>query len=446
MEYVHVEGNTTREPDERSYSLSAIRQSKNCLISLISGLRQKNFGFDTIFETAEGIKEFSNSIDSFYRFKLFIDSGGYSIIKGDVDSSKIPHFIECYSEYARNYRNHYDYIFSLDIPYFGNEPEVNTVKDIERFNTLSNQEMLRNFVYHPEVQDKTFFVWHFKMPSQYLIWDILYTEMGLRNAIKKRAIGGMVALREKLKNGGVQLGCSPFTHIAYRQICDHLDSPFNSTDFYLHFLGINLLQDRFQIELLEQLFSSYLKRGSKAILTYDSINYTYQAIKRARDFYLIHRNGDSIHVYKEIAEIPNSVVDEVYFTYDIKMRFLQEIENLINGKEFDEGTPFIPLSVYNQRKIDVYFSDMISKYELVNLITKSPSHNRFLYDLKKILTEIQSNSPDLFSENLIDNIYDNCSRTFDLHSTFLKDNRESRIHRKVMNFIEEMAFPSDLKR
>ena len=57
--------------------------TKNYLFSLIGGLSQKEFGFDTLFKILNKISNFKNSLKDDQR--LFIDSGRYSIIKGDVN-------------------------------------------------------------------------------------------------------------------------------------------------------------------------------------------------------------------------------------------------------------------------------------------------------------------------------------------------------------------------
>jgi hypothetical protein len=105
-----------------------------------------------------------------------------------------------------------------------------------------------------------------------------YPELELNEIIKYRAIGGMVGLRAIKK-----IFYSPFTGISFRCLDGYIKAGNFTHDFRLHYLGINIDYDRFQIAFLEELFNRYLKGKSKAIHTYDSINYSRTAQMKVKN-------------------------------------------------------------------------------------------------------------------------------------------------------------------
>src|SRR6056297_1923973 len=116
--YIH----TTSDIITRGTAKNVIRPYVNkYLFSLINGLSNKNFGFNTIDRVAIEVKRFYN--DLYPGEKLFVDSAGYSIIVGDIPSKFINPFMEAYNHFLENYcKTHCDYMFSLDIPIFLKEP------------------------------------------------------------------------------------------------------------------------------------------------------------------------------------------------------------------------------------------------------------------------------------------------------------------------------------
>ncbi len=82
-QYVHTTGDVI-EPNQ----LKLIdKYVNNYLFSLIAGLRQGSFGFDTLHRITQEIIEYKKVLGNDRKF--FIDSGGYSIIAGDVSPRDI---------------------------------------------------------------------------------------------------------------------------------------------------------------------------------------------------------------------------------------------------------------------------------------------------------------------------------------------------------------------
>ena len=161
------------------------------LYSLIGGLRQSEFGLDTLYDVAYAIKEFRSKFVLPGKGSQFIDSGGYSIIKGDVSPAGIRRFIQCYNLYLENQMDNYERIFSLDIPCSLRYSSLNNIQTIHDCNFESLLQTRNLLSTYDNLRDKLYFVWHFKMKSQYKIWNDLYSGLELWKYIKHRAIGGM---------------------------------------------------------------------------------------------------------------------------------------------------------------------------------------------------------------------------------------------------------------
>lgn len=134
-QYVHTTGDIIETNQLKLMS----KYVNNYLFSLIAGLRQGSFGFDTLHRITQDIIEYKKMLGN--NRKFFIDSGGYSIITGDVSPRDISKFIECYNLFLdRDAPDNCDHIFSLDIPIFLKYKEFNTSKYIYEMNLKSIQE------------------------------------------------------------------------------------------------------------------------------------------------------------------------------------------------------------------------------------------------------------------------------------------------------------------
>ena len=165
--------------------------------------------------------------------------------------------------------------------------------------------------------DKYYFISQFLKPGFYKIWREIYSDAGLGNLIKNRAIGGLVGSRVSKRNIP-----SPFIGMAYRCFVDFLNSTnYNGTDqFRLHFLGVYLLQDRFTILLLEKLFKHYIS-DLHVVFTCDNSGYGIQAMKRyptlpadipwGQGNYRYLTNFDEINISPDIQDPNETSLDDL---------------------------------------------------------------------------------------------------------------------------------------
>ena len=178
-------------------------------MSLIGGLRQQHSGPDTLLDQVYEIQQYRDRYVEPCNGKLYVDSGGYSIISGEVKPQNILKTIKIYHLYLKHYPGDFDNIFTLDIPVVLNDPALNTKANLYRLNYESLSDTLRLLQRSRQLQEKVIFVWQFKIPGQYEIWKAIYKELKLNNYIQNRAIGGLVGLHNALRNSGRKIDFSP---------------------------------------------------------------------------------------------------------------------------------------------------------------------------------------------------------------------------------------------
>lgn len=280
--YVH----TTNEPVlGHSKSLLTPYVSRY-LFSLINGLSRNKFRYG-MDDTAKVAIKFFESLNLENNEELYIDSGGYSIIVGDVvDNSvtkmEIAKFIDnVYLSFLSDYANKYCHkIFSLDIPIFLTQPEQNTAENIYYWNKLATTKSKQILDNDPSLYDKYTWVWHFKIKNQFNIWRKVYDEVfGKDNNLKHFAVGGLVSLR-----GITGIKYSPFIAPTYRILKLIRDKNLSETSL-IHILGVYGKHDRFLMQFMNELFNKYYLKDSNASvdITFDTVNYTLSGLYKVRE-------------------------------------------------------------------------------------------------------------------------------------------------------------------
>lgn len=199
-----------------------INQSGTGLISLIYAFQQSQFGLDTLYKHRMYQREFRKQIFTPFNAKEYIDSGGYSFIKGQIHPDDIRKLITCYLHYMIEEKDNYHRIFSLDLPISLKYNLYNTNENVRYFNRVSLLETFNVIDQIPEIADKFIFIWHFKTHDLYQIWCDLHDELissGYGKYIKNRAIGGMVGIK-----GMTGIIFSPFIALAYRCFKDYVEA------------------------------------------------------------------------------------------------------------------------------------------------------------------------------------------------------------------------------
>lgn len=423
MEYVFVGGRPSPILD---YSFNALNISKNLLISMIDVLNSNNSS-SKAFSFFKALKEMRTEYDKHYKYNVFLDSGGYSIIVGDVKANQTREFIERYVNRVKEGKDIYDYVFSLDIPIFLSEPEYNTKEQIYNFNKWSLAATYNGLASVDEtIRKKLYFVWHFKIKEQYDIWNQLYDELKINDLVYNRAAGGMVGLR-----GITQIDFSPFIAPLYRGLLDYLNGN-TSIPFRFHALGVYIQHDRFFLWFLEKLFNRYLNTDTVHI-TYDSVNYMRTAQLRSRELDIYHFDGNKVEIYAHI-NCPNEIYKDVY--QNNYNNFMIEVDNIKNKTKMKDVNAFVPLNIYSNVQLDNFFEYIIDKYEIVD---------RFLSGkMTGVFEALGAAHPHIFSSKRLECIKENFKQTWPFHQWFIKDRKYESFHPLMYKFINDIKFPASL--
>jgi len=436
MEFIHVTSGKQRTSSLIDADSIIYKFVKNCLFSLIAGLKGTNLGLKSLADYTYQLGKYASKYLS--NITKYADSGGYSILKGDVEPKDICLFIESYFSFFENDQMHYDYIFSLDIPFSARYEQMNNKDIIYKYNKISLEKQIEVISRHNHLKNKVFFVWQFKTRYLYEIWRRLVDELSLNRIIKNRAIGGMVSLRKNAK-----INFSPFTAIAYRCLQDYLMEYDDDRCFRLHFLGINLMQDRFHIIFLEKLYKRYLT-DCKIIFTYDSIGYV-QRVRVSKYLYFYDFTDDKkLMFYPNIELVPAELIKKVYLDSD-KIEFINgEIERRKSNKELKDIDSFVPLNIYSNLKIDAFFDYIIDQYELIDQFTRSYSITVIDKTVGNIMKNLSDKYPDVFKPDLVSIINENIEYLAIYHNWFMKTRNPMKLEYHIQEFINSIGLPEIL--
>jgi hypothetical protein len=436
MKYVNVATKSFKNSLE--YDQAVLRQSGHCLYSLIEGLRQKDFGLHTLSGVMKNINEYRAKCVTPVGGHLFADSGGYSIIRGDVHPNEISRFIQCYNYYLANQSDKFEYIFSLDVPLFLKYPRFNARTLVYEYNRQSLLDAKKIMESRQEIQNKFYFIWQFKLLDQYAIWNQLYKELELGKLIRNHALGGMVGLRKLVK-----IDYSPFIPMAYKCLSEW-EAGGLCGEFRLHFLGMYLGYDRFQIALLEQLFRHYLAGAHSVTMSYDSINFAH-VMRLNKDLPFFSWDGVDLGVYPKPKDVPGGIVTDIYNTPFLQEAFDEAVKARTTGNGRLKNTnTFVPLNIYSNKHLDAFYEDLISSTGLVGMFVGQRSHTKFWNHTNGLLGIWANTYPEVFTPWVVKSIRKNLDITFMMHFWKENDGRPCELERLALKAIQILGVPIKL--
>lgn len=432
-QYVHTTGDII-EPNQLKLIDNCVN---NYLFSLIAGLRQGSFGFDTLHRVTQEIIEYKKVLGN--NRKFFIDSGGYSIIAGDVSPRDVSKFIECYNLFfEKDAPNNCDYIFSLDIPIFLKFKEFNNVSKIYEMNSKSIKESKKVLEKNKELYNKFIYVWQFKLHKQNAIWKKIYDEEFRQNSnLRHFAIGGLVGLR-----GVTNIQFSPFIGPAYR--CLNIINNKNlEKESILHILGVYGLHDRVMLSFMHKLFNQYyLKdRNCKIQVTYDTVNYTLSGLYKLREqIIFIPENDDYIcdYSYNLIDKI-----DRIIDNPDVLKIIQNDLKKIIAGEQVVDTRMSSLLNVLTQTTIDKIINDTLDKNNVVEMFIDCKNFNKFKNKISPILMNLEKKYPLVFGNRSKKNLL-NWQYCYAFHDAYMTQSEEA-IEKLIDKFIDLIGFPFDLE-
>jgi hypothetical protein len=413
------------------------RNVNNYLFSLIKGLRQGQFGFDTLHRVTEEIKEYRKVLSGDRKF--FIDSGGYSIIAGDVSPRDVSKFTECYNTFLeRDAPNNCDYIFSLDIPIFLKYPKNNNIKTIYEANFRSISNSVTILEKNPELYNKFIFVWQFKLLKQYNIWKQIYEETLADKNIKNFAIGGLVSLR-----GITGIKFSPFIGMAFKNLKLIYDKNLDYTSI-LHILGVYGLHDRVIMSFLHKLFNRYYLKDilCKVQITYDTVNYALSGLYKLKEQIMFVPEADG----KYTCGYAHDLINKMHLVVDDKEvleTICRDLNLVVAGKNVEETRMASLLNVITQSTIDKIIDEEIDKNNIIDLFLETSNFNSFKNKITPILMSLEKKYPLIFGNRTKKNLI-NFQYCFAFHQWWLNGQKEVELEKLMEKFIQLIRFPFDL--
>jgi len=434
FQYVH----TTGDVIETNQLKLIDEYVNNYLFSLIQGLRQQNFGFDTLHRITQEIKEYRQVLGTKHNF--FIDSGGYSIIVGDVEPRSIAKFIECYNMFLeRDAPEYCDFIFSLDIPVFLKYPTYNTFTYIYEMNSRSISQSKKILQENKDLYNKFIFVWQFKLPKQYEVWKRVYEE-NFADDINLRhfGIGGLVGLR-----GVTGIKFSPFIAMMYKCLKIFYEKNLDTTHI-LHVLGVYGLHDRVIMSFLHKLFNIYYLKNSncKVQVTYDTVNYALSGLYKLRELemYIPENNIYHFGYAHELINKMHLVIDDA----DVLEIVLKDLKNINEGKQVQDTHIASLLNVIAQSIIDKIIDDEIEKNNIVDLFLSSGNFYKFRNKFLPLLKSWEKKYLSIFGNRTEKNLL-NFQYCYAFHQWWNNGRNETELEKLIKKFISLINFPFDLQ-
>jgi len=437
--YVHTTSPKFKKNGNIDYNGLVHRLSDTSLISLIYGLQQKEFGLDTIWKVMRDIEKYNNMHGS-DKCARFLDSGGYSIIAGDVKSYDALKLISCYAHVLKNYNSNQDRILSLDIPFFIKEPNKCTIRNIYDLNKKSLEASIDAVKEHPELKNKLMFIQQFKMRRQYEIFNKLYDDLEVWKYMDHHAVGGLVGL-----GSATDINFAPFIGPVFQALSRHLKHPTETNFFNLHILGQYHLHARLCIIFLEKLFST-LDGVDHCKLTYDSINFliTSQFKIKAEHKYC-RLDGTNIVHYRNLNDLDR---DELKYVYpsDVIPSIADELDIIKNKTGNVKDVSFaVPLYAYSQLQIDQLFADIIDEYNMIDLFKTTKNSKTLMNQFTAIINSIHAKYAFLLGAQFTKKLLRNIQLCYAFYSAwYVNDRSDAKMDELMRAFIKKINFPCDL--
>lgn len=432
MRYIH----TTSDVITRSPAKNVIRPYvKNYLYSIINGLQQGNFGFNTVDRVFQSVKLFFENL--YDDEKLYIDSGGYSIIVGDVSPRNSTMFIECYGYFLEKYAPEYcHYMYSLDIPIFLKYPDFNTYSNLYKSNYRSNEMMKSILDNNPDLYNKLIFVYQFKIKEQYEIWNNIYERFWAdEKRLKHFAIGGLVGLR-----GITGIKFSPYIGMLYKLLKIVYDKNLEDESI-LHILGVYGIHDRFHMAFLQRLFNDvYLKDSNPLVqISYDTINYFVSGLFKIRELDSIIPLEDGTYINDDNRNLLDHM-DKIIKYPDALFEIQRNLNALVNSKDLPDTILYSFLNIVRQLITDSIMRKAIEEEDLVNRFLSFNNFNSLKNNLKPVFKNLEIKYPFVF-KNYTDKILNNFQWVNSFHQWWISGADPIRLEKGMDLFIQKINFP-----
>jgi hypothetical protein len=378
----------------------------NTLASIWTLIKYPNFsmGNFTHADRKQKLLDYDDTVIKPNNSLITIDSGGYSIIKGDIPFDEIGPFEDYFIHILEEERDRYDMIFTLDIPFGANDLRLQNGTIIDALNFRSLKRTFEVSKRYSKIRDKLFYVYHFKTERQYKIWQKHYQDMNIGEQITHRAVGGLVGL----KGDARWVKFTPFTIMLFKCLYDYLDAGFEVPVLKLHVLGVYIPRERFVIALVEKIFNQFLQDegiNTKVVFTYDSIHISLESVNYPKTMHFWSYENQKLD-WNRYHSVPQHVLDRVYGKKDAS--FVQsEIQLLYTGQKRTDTSALVPLAIDSAIQLDQFLMNVVDKHDVINRLDipnyvdpkKKSSVDPKVEDLaKELVSTYQKFGGELFTE------------------------------------------------
>jgi hypothetical protein len=510
MHYIDVSSGFKNLKSELDPFPLIVDQSDGILISLMAICRITDRKTKKSSFKAQLIVEHREKYLTHKNCNLWIDSGGFNLFeKWNLSEENLENYIDVYNQYMSQH-DQFDRIFSLDFPVIKvpskkNNEWFNSKGMLKKWNRESQLLALETIRKIPQLRDKYTYVYQFKTPRLYKIWNDLYRELELGKEIVHRAIGGLVGIQAaSRKSNHKTLLFSAVIGPAYKCFADFLESDYSNNDFTLHFLGVSNKIDQFVVILLEKLFTEYLKdsgNNGKAIFSIDTRAHSTRMDKNIRRegifSFDIEKYHNTIHKDYRIVDIPDQRLKRAYSNGYDEYVYCEIIDKMLWNENVKCTADFYPLGIYSNNNLIKYFDYFISHNRIIDIIYSTKSRAKVEENVEKIFlnllpppditktvklssklsvaswvrSEIENyendHKPinanpdvdkltplyDIFKSsyykkktNLDNKIKESIGRIYEFHKWFVKDRRDpKKLERLMTKFIKDIGLKNDLK-
>jgi len=439
--YIHTTAPKFKKNGGVDFNGFVHRASGTSLISLIYGLEQSAFGYNTVNKVMKEIDKYNDMHLGASKGVRILDSGGYSIIAGVVKSCDVLKVINCYQYAIEHLSQNQTRILTLDVPFFINEPNKCTVKNIYDMNRMSLEDTIKAVKTTPELKNKLMFVQHWKMRKQYKIFNDLYRELELHKYVQQYAVGGLVGI-----GGTTNINFAPFIGPLFLQFSRYLKYNQDYGFFNCHILGVYQKAARFCIMFLEKLFRS-MNEVNQSSITYDSINYMmtsqFKILVKGHTYLRVNTSTDYIH-YDSLLELDRAELKYVY-SDDVIPEVISDLDKVKNNERLKDVGFGVPLYAYGQMEMDKLFKLIVDEFQIVNMF-KTANNGKLLFNqLKAVTNTIQSRYKSILGPQFAGKALINLQMIWVFYSSwYVKERTDEKIEDLMQKFITKVNFPADL--
>jgi hypothetical protein len=397
------------------------------LLSLGKVFTGDNFDYRTLLKFSKKIQQVRNLYPN---NTIYIDSGGYSIIVGDIPQYTIPKLIELYNYFLENYNEYFDRIFSLDIPlslklninYYDKLYELNYQSQSKTVDVIKKEK--------DNVRNKLYFVWQFKTKNLFKIWKDIFNELKLYKHYKFYSVGGLVGLKNfaNIKFSGYIVPVL-YAVFLYKE---HYPKTFFKKHKVIpyHILGQYASVDQLTILVLEEFIRR--KYDINLDITYDSAAIHSEFINlKDKDLYFYNFDGTKVLTINELNEILD---DNIHFHITNNKDVFYEVANNIKNNQRMQDIDAARF-IYGLHIVSREFEFSKYKNKLTDILLEPDKNIKHkLNTLQTYLHKLRSKSlilSNILTDNFINSFLNNMKALLHFSSKYDIDTKDNMMNKWI---------------